>query len=137
MRKRERHTRKHPAREGAVLIEALIAIGMILTMLACTWFAHAVYAHKLAKIYEARNLAWGATFASCENDGRGDPEPATVTAPPFAFGELTLELGAFTQFECNEAPNDHDDLAAVFEWAFGAGQSIWDEIFELVDQFRE
>jgi hypothetical protein len=133
---RAHHPRDRDRERGAVLVEAVIAIAMMVLMLACAWFTHEVYASKLAKLYEARNAAWGGTHPDCENDGRGDPEPARVTAPS-SLGALTLEVGAVTEFTCNETPNDFGDLVSVFEWGLGAGDAVWDEIFDLIDALRE
>ena len=123
------------AREGAVVIEAIIAISMLLVLLACAWFAHAVYAHKLAKIYEARNLAWGATDPECTHGGQGNPERTAVIAP-YPFGHYAIEVGARTQLRCNEVPMEHSDLLAALEWGLGATVNIWDELFDVVDAVR-
>lgn len=122
-------------REGAILIEAVIANAMILILLASAWFAHAVYAHKIERLYAARTDAWGGTHPDCENDGLGSPEPVVVHAPP-QFGELAVEVGVETRFSCNERPSEHDDLLAALEWAVGAGQAGWDSLLDLVDALR-
>lgn len=136
MNERQRQLRTRRRRQGAVLAEAVIAISMITMMLACALFAHSAYAHKLDKLYEARNGAWGATHPHCENDGRGEAEPVEVSFPG-GIRELTLEIGAVTEFDCNEEPNEHDDLISVFEWAWGAGGDVRDQIYELVDAVIE
>ena len=130
-----RSKRTKISREGGVLVEALVAISMLLVMLACAWFTHAVYAHKLAKIYEARNLAWGATDPACTNDGQGNPERAAVTAP-YPFGDYALEVGARTELSCNEVPQQFGDLLAVLEWGLGAGAGAWHELLDVVDAVR-
>ena len=134
MRKKQRARRR--TREASVVVEALIAISLLLVMLASAWFTHAVYANKIAKIYEARNLAWGGIDPGCSNDGEGNPEPAVVTAP-YPFGDYSLEVGAHTRFECNEEPNDHGDVLSVVEWGWQAGgDTIWQELLDVVDAVR-
>jgi hypothetical protein len=134
MHSRQRRARR-TSREAGVLVEALIAISLLLVMLASAWFTHAVYAQKIAKIYQARNLAWGGTDPGCSHDGEGHPDPVLVTAPR-PFGRYALEVSAETRFGCNEQPNDHGDLLSVLEWGLGAGDAVWQELLDVVEAVR-
>jgi hypothetical protein len=93
------------SQRGAVLVEAVIAIAMLLLMFAGAFFFHRLYVEKLASIQTARRQAWTAAMPGCGGGALGGLAPAqwlaSLTSAPPAVGEMPngstpglLEIGA-------------------------------------------
>jgi hypothetical protein len=63
-------------RRGAVLVEAVIAIAMMMVMFAGALFLHRLYVKKLASIQTARQQAWASAMPGCGGGALGGLAPA-------------------------------------------------------------
>jgi len=138
--KRTQRDRARPVgrrkRSGVALLEALIAISMIIVFFGGTVFFHNVYVAKARALRDARTQAWLATEKSCEGGGRGTgSEVARVPTTYQRWSGPELALSAKHEMSCNERNSEHKDIWAVFEWAGVAdemssfGQQIISAIF--------
>jgi hypothetical protein len=61
--------RSSQTRNGSVLIEAIVVIGVLTCGLGGSWYAYRVYSTKLDTLYAARQAAWVETDSGCRSVG--------------------------------------------------------------------
>lgn len=124
-------------RQGVVLTEALIAIGMLIVLLGGVTFFHSMYAAKTDTMQRARMQAWGGTRFKCEGgDVRGKAQLAVAVPSPIlmnAAGPAQRNVKSAASFVCNLEPQQNEDMVSVLGWALGEGtDSISTDAFSAV-----
>ena len=131
------NTRKRRRRQGVVLTEALLAIGMLIILLAGVTFFHAMYAAKTDTMQRARLQAWAGTRFKCESaDVRGNAQLAVAVPSPIlmnAAGPAQRTVKSRASFVCNIEPENNEDAISVLGWALHEGtDSISTDAFKAV-----
>jgi len=125
LKTRRTNARKRRARRsGVVLVEAVIAIALLIVFFASTAYFHNMYLAKARSMRMARVQAWLATERSCQGDGRGGGSAIALVPAQFArtSGAQTT-VSSRHEMTCTEKNDPHTDLIAVFNWA-GLGDGL-------------
>lgn len=109
---------------GVVMVEALIAISMIIVMFGGVVYFHNAYGAKARVLRQARLQAWGATDQSCQGDGKGqaiEVAPVPITYATTAMSELSVS--AKHEMKCNERHDSRTTVSGVLAWS-GLGEKL-------------
>jgi hypothetical protein len=111
-------------KRGVVMVEALIAISMIIVMFGGVVYFHNAYGAKARVLREARLQAWGATDQSCEGDGKGQAlEVAAVPINYASAGMSELPVQAKHEMKCNERHDPRTTVSGALAWS-GLGEKL-------------
>jgi hypothetical protein len=123
-------------REGAVLTEALIAIGTLTVLLFGVTFFHQMYAAKADTMQRARLQAWGGTRLECSGDKvSGEAQLAVAVPSPIlsnAEGPPQRTIRSRASLACNIDPDQNEDVASVLGWALSEGTEDLSGVFSGV-----
>jgi hypothetical protein len=116
-------------RDGVVLTEALIAIGMLTVLLGGLSFFHSMYSAKTDTMQRARLQAWAGTRLECKGtEVKGEAKLVVNVSSPIlanAEGPPQRTLKSTASISCNVKPSQDEDVVAVLGWAFTeGGQSL-------------
>lgn len=129
-------SRKKRRREGVVLTEALIAIGMLTVLLFGVSFFHQMYAAKADTMQRARLQAWGGTRLECSGDSvRGEAQVAVAVPSPIlmnAAGPPQRTIKSRASLACNIDPDQNEDVVSVLGWALKEGTQDLSGVFSGV-----
>jgi hypothetical protein len=121
MKARKSHRKQ---KRGVVMVEALIAISMIIVMFGGVVYFHNAYGAKTRVLREARLQAWLATDQSCEGDGKGQAiEAAAVPVNYATTGMSELSVSAKHEMKCNERHDSRTTVTGVLAWS-GLGEKL-------------
>jgi Flp pilus assembly protein TadG len=117
-RRRSQRQARLERKSGVVMVEALIAISMIIVMFGGVVYFHDAYGAKARVLREARVQAWRATAPACDGDGKGiaaklAPVPINYAA---ANGPL-LSVTANAEMKCNERHDNRTTVTGVLAWS--------------------
>jgi len=123
-------------REGVVLTEALIAIGMLTVLLFGVSFFHQMYAAKADTMQRARLQAWGGTRLECSGDKvSGEAQLAVAVPSPIlmnAAGPAQRTIKSRASLACNIDPDQNEDVVSVLGWALKEGTQDLSGVFSGV-----
>jgi Tfp pilus assembly protein PilV len=113
----QRRLRRKQTR-GVVMVEALIAISMIIVMFGGVVYLHNAYAAKTRVLREARLQAWRATDVACEGGGKGiAAELATIPVTYAGTHGSDLSVTANDEMKCNEDHDERTTVTGVLSWS--------------------
>lgn len=134
-RKRQRRTTRQK-QGGVVMVEAIIAISMIIVMFGGVVYFHNAYDAKAKVLRDARMQAWRATDQACEGDGKGQAMlTATLPMPYAKAGASELSISARAEMKCNERHDDRKTISGVLAWS-GLGEKIGNFGSLLLEVFK-
>jgi Flp pilus assembly protein TadG len=119
-----RGKRARKQRSGVVMVEAIIAISMIIVMFGGVVYFHNAYDAKARVLREARMQAWRATDVACEGGGQGQAMQTAIIPAPYArTNGAALSVTARAEMKCNERHDDRKTISGVLAWS-GLGEKI-------------
>lgn len=100
------------------MVEAIIAISMIIVMFGGVVYFHNAYDAKAKVLREARMQAWRATDVTCEGGGKGHASLSAIIPVPYAkAGGSTLSVSSRDEMKCNERHDERTTVTGVLAWA--------------------
>jgi Flp pilus assembly protein TadG len=131
---RQRRARK--TQSGVVMVEAIIAISMIIVMFGGVVYFHNAYDAKAKVLRDARMQAWRATDQACEGDGKGQAMLTAIVPAPYASTTVSaLSITARAEMKCNERHDDRKTISGVLAWS-GLGEKLGNFGSMLLEVFK-
>jgi hypothetical protein len=103
---------------GTVMVEAIIAISMIIVMFAGVVYFHNAYDAKARVLRDARMQAWRATDVACEGGGKGSASLAALIPTPYArTAGASLSVSSRDEMKCNERHDERKTVTGLLAWS--------------------
>ena len=100
------------------MVEAIIAISMIIVMFGGVAYFHNAYVAKARVLREARMQEWRATDVACEGGGKGSANLLAPIPIPYAKADgSTLSISSHDEMKCNEKHDESKTLTGVLRWS--------------------
>jgi Flp pilus assembly protein TadG len=135
-RQKQHRLRVRKKQSGVVMVEAIIAISMIIVMFGGVVYFHNAYDAKAQVLRDARMQAWRATDQACEGDGKGQAMLSAIVPAPYARATASqLSISARAEMKCNERHDDRKTISGVLAWS-GLGEKIGSFGSMLLEVFK-